>query len=98
MKALLVTSRVHFAPENYDDVIIPLVMSEHVGGLLVIRDNCFDLVFNARTRAIYNGETSKFSALAGVNVQATAKNSLTLRFPQTLPYSEDTVSSRDSSS
>lgn len=36
MRALLVTSRVTFVPNNYDDLVCGLASCDHVGGLLVL--------------------------------------------------------------
>lgn len=47
MKALLVTSRVHFVPENYDEFVLPLLASPHVGGLLVVDNRTPDLIVKA---------------------------------------------------
>lgn len=36
MKTLLATSALTFVPDNYDDLVLPLLESPHVGGLLLV--------------------------------------------------------------
>jgi methionyl-tRNA formyltransferase len=47
MKALIVTSRVHFVPGNYGSVVMPLSGHDHVGGLLIVDNLRWALVKTA---------------------------------------------------
>ncbi len=47
MRALLVTSRVTFVPENYDDLVIGLARCPHVAGLLELDNASLGLVAKA---------------------------------------------------
>lgn len=43
MKALLVTSRVTFTPNNYDDLVVGLAQCPEIGGLLILDNKSRDL-------------------------------------------------------